>query len=113
MIDNCPNNIVVEVEIGVGGTPVTWAIPTATDNSGVAPTVVTNYNPGDFFDVGSTLVVYTFTDGAGNEVQCAFNIAVTGGMSSFSLLIEDFILNPTLPIWFRNSDFAIIKLLPI
>ncbi|XP_041454248.1 mucin-17-like isoform X7 [Lytechinus variegatus] len=78
VIDSCPPNIAVEVEIGVGGTPVTWVIPTATDNSGVAPTVENNFNPGDFFDVGSTLVVYTFTDGAGNEAQCAFNVAVTG-----------------------------------
>ncbi|XP_071489593.1 uncharacterized protein [Diadema antillarum] len=78
VIANCPDNIVVEVEIGVGGTPVTWAIPTATDNSGVIVTVENNFAPGDFFDVGSTLVVYTFTDNAGNQVQCAFNVAVNG-----------------------------------
>eukprot|EP00057_Strongylocentrotus_purpuratus_P028659 XP_011683133.1 PREDICTED: uncharacterized protein LOC578978 isoform X8 [Strongylocentrotus purpuratus] len=77
-IISCPINIAVEVEIGVGGTAVTWAIPTATDNSGVAPTVVNNFNPGDFFDVGSTVVIYTFTDGGGNDAQCAFNVAVSG-----------------------------------
>lgn len=55
---------------------VTWAVPTATDNVGVAETIST-HNPGDVFDVGTTDVSYTFRDAAGNEAICSFIVSVS------------------------------------
>ena len=55
---------------------VPWTEPTATDNSGMVPTVTQSHQPGDSFNVGTTTVTYTFTDLAGNQAQCSFTIIV-------------------------------------
>ena len=54
----------------------TWVEPTATDNSGVPPTVTQTHRPGDSFPVGMTQVTYTFTDMAGNEAICVFSVTI-------------------------------------
>ena len=55
---------------------LTWTEPTATDNSGMTPTVTQSHQPGDSFNVGTTTVTYTFTDMAGNQAQCVFTVIV-------------------------------------
>ena len=52
----------------------TWTEPTATDNTGMTPTVSSSHQPGDSFPVGTTQVTYTFTDQAGNQAQCSFTV---------------------------------------
>ena len=53
----------------------TWTPPTASDNCpGVS--LSSNHNPGDTFDVGTTTVTYTATDGAGLTATCSFNVTV-------------------------------------
>jgi len=59
---------------GVCGAYVSWTPPNPTDNC--AYTLSSNHNPGDFFPVGSTQVVYTATDGCGNSANCSFNVIV-------------------------------------
>ena len=59
---------------------VTWIEPTATDNSGMTPTVTQSHQPGDSFPPGVTEVTYAFSDLAGNEAVCVF--AITGNSSS-------------------------------
>ena len=61
-------------EVGTTNTVVTWTEPTATDNSGLTPTVTKSHQPGDSFPVGTTQVTYTFTDEAGNEAECQFEV---------------------------------------
>ena len=58
---------------------VTWTEPTATDDSGIEPTVTQTHRPGDSFTVGATEVVYTFTDVSGNEARCTFTITIGNG----------------------------------
>ena len=55
---------------------VMWTEPTATDNSGMTPTVTQSHQPGDSFLVGTTQVTYTFTDIAGNEAMCSFTVTI-------------------------------------
>ena len=55
---------------------VTWTEPTATDNSGMTPTVTQSHQPGDSFTVGITQVTYTFTDMAGNSAMCTFSVTI-------------------------------------
>ena len=55
---------------------VTWTDPTATDNSGITPTVTQTHQSGDSFNVGTTMVTYTFTDMAGNQATCTFSVSI-------------------------------------
>ena len=54
---------------------VTWQQPEATDNSGEIPTLSSNRQPGDVFDVpGSYPISYKAVDGSGNEATCEFQV---------------------------------------
>ena len=55
---------------------INFTEPTATDNCGNVTTVA-SHNSGDAFPVGSTSVIYTFTDDADNTTTCNFTITVT------------------------------------
>ena len=56
---------------------VPWIEPSATDNSGATPTLIArSHQPGDSFPVGTTQVMYTFTDMAGNEATCTFSVTI-------------------------------------
>ena len=55
---------------------VTWTEPTATDNSGMTPTVTQSHQPGDSFPIRTTQVAYTFTDMAGNIAVCTFTVTI-------------------------------------
>ena len=57
---------------------VSWTPPTASDNSGEAVTLASDYNPGDTFPIGTTTITYTATDAYGNTVTSTFNVVVTG-----------------------------------
>ncbi|KAA3631448.1 MAG: HYR domain-containing protein, partial [Bacteroidetes bacterium] len=71
MIDMpCPENITL-----CGAQNVFWTPPTATDNCAVVSTV-SNYDPGDYFGVGTYTVTYTFFDEAGLSVSCSFMITI-------------------------------------
>ena len=74
IISNCPIDIIVNNDNDSCGTLVSWTIPTFTDNCGA--TMVSNYNSGDYFNVGITTVTYTVTDGSGNVTLCEFNVTV-------------------------------------
>lgn len=75
IISGCPSDITLGTDNGNCGAIVTWNVPTFTDNCGA--TMTSNYNSGEFFVTGTTLVTYTFTDGAGNTSICSFNVIVS------------------------------------
>lgn len=75
-IENCPGNIVLTTMVNTPTQAVSWIEPTATDR-GQPVAGVSNFDPGDQFPVGSTGVLYRFTDQAGNENQCTFVVSVT------------------------------------
>ena len=72
------------------GVAVTFALPTASDNSGVAPTVTCNRASGSTFPIGTTTVTCTATDGAGNSASSSFTVTVSssGGLPSTGGLPE-------------------------
>ncbi|HSP61367.1 MAG TPA: HYR domain-containing protein, partial [Pyrinomonadaceae bacterium] len=80
VIDNTPPtiaclaNIVVNAPVGTCSATVNFAIP-ANDNCSV-PTVVTSKASGSVFPVGTTTVVATATDAAGNSQSCSFTVTV-------------------------------------
>ncbi|XP_071786035.1 uncharacterized protein [Asterias amurensis] len=75
-IQFCPQNINQQIEFGVPSVIVLWNQPTASDDSGQTPNVQTTHQPGSSFPVGTSTVIYTFTDAAGNEAICSFNVNV-------------------------------------
>ncbi|PIK47326.1 putative hyalin, partial [Apostichopus japonicus] len=77
MIVNCPSLIERQVELGVPGLIITWTEPSATDISGTAMLVDRTHAPNDFFPVGITKVIYTFTDSSQNGAVCSFIISIT------------------------------------
>ena len=77
--NGCPDDITVESSFGdCDEAVVTWVPPSATDNCGIAYTS-SNYNPGDVFTSGQTMVEYVTTDNCGNSVSCSFIVDVTCG----------------------------------
>ncbi len=83
-IQNCPGENTQSVANLQATTAVTWTPPTATDN--ITPdnliTTVATHSPGATFGVGATQVSYIFTDQAGNDATCSFNVIVSGKMIS-------------------------------
>lgn len=61
---------------GAGGAAVTYATPTATDNSGLPPSISCDQASGSLFPLGATTVTCTATDGAGNAATATFTITV-------------------------------------
>ncbi len=76
VISNCPSNINRTVGANCEAV-VSWQPPSATDNCGQVSTE-SNFNPGNSFSVGTTEVIYTFTDSTGNSSICIFEVIVEG-----------------------------------
>ncbi len=74
-IANCPANITVSNSLNQCGAYVSWAVPVASDNCNVN-SFTTTYSPGAFFPLGTSTVVYTATDNAGNSTTCSFSVTV-------------------------------------
>ena len=78
IISNTPPTQNVNTDVGSPNATVSWTPPTASDNSGEAMTLTSDYSPGDTFAIGTTRVTYTATDAYGNTATSSFNVVVTG-----------------------------------
>lgn len=97
----CPPDTSRVIEVNSGPVPVFFQRPTATDNSMVTPTVVSqSHSSGDLFDVGKTTVVFLYADLAGNQNQCSFCIEVLERKCVFNLPFSSIKTNPK-----SNSDY--------
>jgi gliding motility-associated-like protein len=75
VITTCPSDISVNLPVSGCSIVVTWNVPSATDNCTLV-SFTSNYNSGDSFPLGTTIVTYTATDNSGNISTCSFNIVV-------------------------------------
>ena len=76
MFTYCPGDITIDnaTEFVIR---VNWQEPTATDNSGVLPSVSSTRRSGELFAVpGAYVVLYTAKDESGNEATCSFRITL-------------------------------------
>ncbi len=75
VFNSCPTDITVVADAECGGI-ATWSIPIVSDNctSDIIPNV--DFSSGDTFPLGTTEVIYTALDQAGNNVTCSFNVIV-------------------------------------
>ena len=103
VISGCPDPVSIVIPGGTLSMTVTWTEPTATDNSGMTPTVTQSHQPGDSFNVGSTTVIYTFTDMAGNQAQCSFTVTVTTGTDTTPPVIANCpnLIDIIIPSWYN------------
>jgi hypothetical protein len=74
--NGCPPTVSLQTIPGECGAIASWNPPTGSDN---CPDfiVTSTHNPGEFFDVGTTMVTYTITDASFNSAICSFNVVVT------------------------------------
>ena len=57
----------------------------ATDNcSGVTTSLISGFESGEVFPLGTTEVIYEATDASGNSTQCSFNVIITGNEQKLS-----------------------------
>ena len=80
VINNCPGNSTFPADNAGCTAQIIWIAPFATDNCG-GVTLTSTHNSGDTFPLGTTTVVYTATDDAGNTSQCSFDITVTSDLA--------------------------------
>ncbi|XP_033625807.1 mucin-17-like isoform X2 [Asterias rubens] len=109
-IDNQPPTITVPAEdvtitvpFGTPGTNVNWVEPQATDNSGSVFTSRTHV-PGSFFNVGDTVVTYTFVDPLGNAVTAPFTVRVVELADTIDPVIFNFPEDVTVTVPFGTTS---------
>ena len=68
----------MNTDSGLPNATVSWTPPTASDNSGEAVTLASDYSPGGTFSIGTTTVTYTATDAYGNTATSILIVVVTG-----------------------------------
>ena len=78
VISGTPSNQTVNTDASLPNATVSWTPPTASDNSGEAVTLTSDYSPGDTFPIGTTRVTYTATDTNSNTATSTFSVLVTG-----------------------------------
>ena len=78
VISDTPTTQYVNTNASSPNATVSWTPPTASDNSGEAVTLTSDYSPGDTFPIGTTTVTYTATDAYGNTATSSFDVIVTG-----------------------------------
>ncbi|KAL9960422.1 hypothetical protein ACROYT_G033877 [Oculina patagonica] len=73
----CPTSpVLVYAERGLFSAQVNWTEPVATDNSGVPPSVTSNYHPPQILGQGSHVITYIAIDQSGNQANCSFTVEV-------------------------------------
>ena len=76
MFTYCPSDIAID-DSTTTSLRVHWQRPTATDNSGVEPSVTSNKQSGAIFDVpGSYEILNVAHDLSGNQATCSFRITL-------------------------------------
>jgi HYR domain len=78
-ISSCPENILVTAVANQCSAPVTYTLPTFTDNCPLgSPTLIQGLASGSNFPLGLTQVQYNVVDSAGNTATCSFDVQVNG-----------------------------------
>ncbi|TAF34720.1 MAG: HYR domain-containing protein, partial [Cytophagales bacterium] len=110
-VDNTPPSITCPANISmvVPNAPfvVAYTTPTATDNCGAVPAILTSgLTSGSAFPEGTTLVTYQATDASGNVSTCSFTVTI-------ELLPPPLPPSPAPPVppcvWVQGLDTATIR----
>jgi gliding motility-associated-like protein/uncharacterized repeat protein (TIGR01451 family) len=72
---SCPTDVIIDTDLGQCSAVATWVAPNANENCSLV--ISSNFNSGDVFPVGTTVVTYVAEDPSGNTDTCEFNVIVT------------------------------------
>ncbi|PPK88585.1 putative secreted protein (Por secretion system target) [Neolewinella xylanilytica] len=97
-VRNLPTDIVATTNTDDCRAVVSWIPPTFSCDAG---TVTSNYVSGDTFPVGSTSVVYTYTDERGERLSSGFLVTVR---SDLRLVVEEIVM----PSCFAGQDGEVL-----
>lgn len=112
-IDQCPENISIEIEPEEMSTTVNWTVPKVSEDNclgtGEAPPPPVEFEekyPGMTMDVGAHIVKYAFHDAHGNAYgeECTFEVKISHKKHPVTVTCPDTQIVDTLP----DSDFAIV-----
>ena len=84
MLEDCPANQTLSTNTSESTVTAEWRKPTATDNSGVIPTVTCDHDVGSQFNIGRNFVQCTAYDASGNQAVCQFIIDVIGKLQIYN-----------------------------
>jgi gliding motility-associated-like protein len=91
---NCGYTISSDNDPGQCGAIINYDIPTVTDNCLIADTtLVAGLPSGSLFPVGTTEVIYLFSDMFGNTTSCNFYVTITDNEVPAVMCTEDIYLN--------------------
>ncbi len=80
----CPANRTVSTSTNSCDAIVSWTVPTAADQCSV-PTTSTTHTSGSTFVLGTTTVIYSAVDAAGNTATCTFTVTVNDSVAPTAL----------------------------
>ena len=88
----CPDDVTVNTDPGECTAVVTWDVPPpSSDNCGFFG-INSNFQSGDAFPVGTTVVTFMLTDPAGNTTECSFTVTVEDNEPQ-EMVCQDDIIN--------------------
>jgi gliding motility-associated-like protein len=79
VFSSCPTNVMLAANASCEAV-ANWTAPMASDNCVISSTAAT-HAPGSTFPIGTTTVIYSATDAAGNTGTCSFTVQVTDDSS--------------------------------
>ena len=92
----CPSDVTVDAQTGACTATATWDLPTLSNDCGLS-VVTGNFEPGDVFPIGTTMVTYTGEDFGGNIFVCSFDVTVNGDIGASPLVCPDDITQSVIP----------------
>ncbi len=78
MFTSCPANQSITLAAGQSTAIATWEPATATDNSGITPSITYSNASGSTFGIGTTEIKCSAIDQSGNTEICYFQIEIIG-----------------------------------
>jgi gliding motility-associated-like protein len=73
----CPGNITLNNDAGICGGTVSFAAPLTADNCpGSSATLISGFNSGSLFPIGTTTNTFEVIDAASNTAQCSFDVTI-------------------------------------
>ncbi|XP_038045080.1 hyalin-like [Patiria miniata] len=74
-LQNCPDDITLSTDPNASTSQVNWSLPTVADNSRSVD-LTSDWQNGDLFPLGSTVVTFTAVDPSGLTTKCHFTVTV-------------------------------------
>ena len=86
---NVPDDVLLSVEGDARTVSIDWTMPSVSDNLDTNVALTSTHASGHTFPVGTTFVIFTATDTAGNVGTASFSVTLLGKLNYFVHLFTD------------------------